>query len=110
MQEYFAAVQQHPSIADLINPVLNSVLEFSPNTELNHNALVEMFEEIDDGTTLVLSTYFRNVIDSLTTAIKHLEGIKCVATERKNLLDTIALIKETINASTQTDETQVEVD
>ena len=107
MQEYFAAVQQHPSIADLINPVLNNVLEFSPNTDLNHNTLVEMFEEIDDETTLVLSTYFRNLIDSLSTAIKHLEGIKCVATERKNLLDTIALIKETINASTQTDETQV---
>ena len=107
MQEYFAAVQQHPSIADLINPVLNNVLEFSPSTDLNHNTLVEMFEEVDDETTLVLSTYFRNVIDTLSTAIKHLEGIKCVATERKNLLDTIALIKETINASTQTDETQV---
>ena len=107
MQEYFAAVQQHPSIADLINPVLNNVLEFSPSTDLNHNTLVEMFEEVDDETTLVLSTYFRNVIDTLSTAIKHLEGIKCVATERKNLLDTIALIKETINASTQTDETQI---
>ena len=107
MQEYFAAVQQHPSIADLINPVLNNVLEFSPSTDLSHNTLVEMFEEVDDETTLVLSTYFRNLIDSLSTAIKHLEGIKCVATERKNLLDTIALIKETINASTQTDETQV---
>ena len=94
--EIISQLQQHPSVVDIIDEKIDLVLQVNANPELNQNNLCQLFDQLDENTLLILSSYMKSSIDKLESAVVHLKGLQCILTERKHLLDTYLLKRETI--------------